>query len=147
MVRIKMYNLQTKLAQFKDEKKLKTYLLARTELSLNENTLKGLKCKERLSFWICLKYVLQFKGIQLIKFTDLQKVAKKSGYRLKLIFLYKTVRNILHYLSTVHISRNVQNKIHNLQIRLKQFTDLTKDATKYQLLGISINDNNKSPRT
>ena len=58
MVRIEMYNLQTKLAQFKDEKKLKTYLLARIELSLNENTLKGLKCKECLSLWTCLKYVL-----------------------------------------------------------------------------------------
>ena len=44
MVRIEMYKLQTKLAQFKDEKKLKTYLLARIELSLNENMLKGLKC-------------------------------------------------------------------------------------------------------
>ena len=46
--------------------------------------------------------------------------------RLKLIFLYKTVRNIFCYLSTVHISQNVQNQIHNLQIRVEQFTDLTK---------------------
>ena len=32
----------------------------------------------------------------------------------------------MQYLSTVHISRNVQNKIHTLQARLKYFTDLTK---------------------
>ena len=59
------------------------------------------------------------------------------------------MRNILHYLSTIHISRNVLNKIHNLQIRLEQFTDLTKKATKYQLVGIALstNDNTKSPQT
>ena len=45
---------------------------------------------------------------------------------LKLIFLHKTRQNILQYLGTVQISRNVQNKIHNLQIRLDQFTDETK---------------------
>ena len=59
------------------------------------------------------------------------------------------MRNILHYLSTIHISRNVLNKIHNLQIRLEQFTDLTKKVTKYQLVGIalSINGSTKSPQT
>ena len=45
---------------------------------------------------------------------------------LKLIFLHKTRQNILQYLGTAQISRNVQNKIHNLQIRLDQFTDETK---------------------
>ena len=44
MVRIEIYILQTRLVQFKDQKKLKMYLIVRTELSLNENTLKGLKC-------------------------------------------------------------------------------------------------------
>ena len=43
MVRIEMYNLKTILTQFKDQKKLKTYLIVRIELSLNENMLKGLK--------------------------------------------------------------------------------------------------------
>ena len=32
----------------------------------------------------------------------------------------------MHYLSTVHISQNVQNKIHNLRIRLEQSTYQTK---------------------
>ena len=32
----------------------------------------------------------------------------------------------MHYLSTVHISQDVQNKIHNLQLRLEQSTDQTK---------------------
>ena len=41
MVRIGMYNLQTRLLQFKDQKKLKMYLI----LSVNENTLKSLKHK------------------------------------------------------------------------------------------------------
>ena len=59
------------------------------------------------------------------------------------------MRNIVYCLSTVHISQNVQNKIQNLQIRLEQFTDLTKKAKKYQLIGIglSIHDNTKSPQT
>ena len=71
----------------------------------------------------------------------------KSGKWLKLIFLYKTVRNILYYLSTDHIS--VRNKINNRQIRLGQFTDHTKNAKKYKLVGItlSINYNTKSPQT
>ena len=38
-----MYNLQTRLVQFKDQKKLKAYLIVRIELSANENALKGLK--------------------------------------------------------------------------------------------------------
>ena len=52
-------------------------------------------------------------------------------------------------LSTVHISQNDQNKIHNLQIRLEQSTDQTKKAKKYQLVGIAlfIHDNTKSPQT
>ena len=45
MVRIEMYNLKTILIQFKDQKKLKTYLIVRIELSLNENMFKGLKYK------------------------------------------------------------------------------------------------------
>ena len=45
MVRIQIYNLQTKLVQFKDRKKLKIYLMVRLKLSLNESTLKGLKYK------------------------------------------------------------------------------------------------------
>ena len=55
----------------------------------------------------------------------------------------------MHYLSTVHISQDVQNKIHNLQIRLEQSTDQTKKAKKYQLVGIAlfIHDNTKSPQT
>ena len=44
MARIETYNLQTELVQFKDQRKLKMYLIVRIELSLNENTLKGLKC-------------------------------------------------------------------------------------------------------
>ena len=52
MVRIENYNWQTRLVQFKDQKKkLKTYLIARIELSLNENT-------NALSLWTCLKYAL-----------------------------------------------------------------------------------------
>ena len=46
MVRIEIFNLQTRLVQFKDpKKKVKTYLIVRIELSINENTLKGLKHK------------------------------------------------------------------------------------------------------
>ena len=44
MVRIEMYNLQTRLLQFKAQEKLKMYLMVRIELPLNENTLKGRKC-------------------------------------------------------------------------------------------------------
>ena len=44
MVRIEMYNLQTRLVQFKDQKKLKTSIV-RTELFLNANKLNGLKYK------------------------------------------------------------------------------------------------------
>ena len=42
-----------------------------------------------------------------------------------------------------------KNKIHNLQIKIEQFTDQTKKAKKYQLVGISlsIHDNTKSPQT
>ena len=43
MNRIEMYNLQIKLAQFKDQKKQKTNLIVRIELSVNEYALKGLK--------------------------------------------------------------------------------------------------------
>ena len=43
MVRIVMYNLQTRPVQFIDQKKLKAYLIVRTELSLNENRLNGRK--------------------------------------------------------------------------------------------------------
>ena len=39
-----MYNLQTRLVQFKDQKKLKTSIV-RTELFLNANKLNGLKYK------------------------------------------------------------------------------------------------------
>ena len=42
MNRIGMYDLQTRLVQFKDQKKLKTYLIVRIELSVNENALKDL---------------------------------------------------------------------------------------------------------
>ena len=35
MVRIEMYNLQTRHVQFKDQKKLKTYSIVKIELSLN----------------------------------------------------------------------------------------------------------------
>ena len=38
MVQNEMYNLQTRLVQFKDQKKLKIYIIVRTELSINENT-------------------------------------------------------------------------------------------------------------
>ena len=44
MNQIEMHNLQTRLVQFKHQKKLKTYIV-RTELSRNENALKGLKYK------------------------------------------------------------------------------------------------------
>ena len=60
MVRIEMYNLQTRLVQFKGQKKLKMYLIVRTELSLNENTLKGIKC---------LKYV--FRNLKTFKLYNL----------------------------------------------------------------------------
>ena len=58
------------------------------------------------------------------------------------------MRNILYYLSAVQISPDVQNKIHNLQFRLEQFTE-QKKAKKYQLVGIAhaINNNTKSPQT
>ena len=49
------------------------------------------------------------KEIQLLQFIEQQKSGLKSGYQLKLILLYKTVRNILYYSSTVHVSRNVQD--------------------------------------
>ena len=45
MVRIEMYNLQTRLLQVKDQKKLKTYLIVRNEFYLNENKLNGDKYK------------------------------------------------------------------------------------------------------
>ena len=48
------------------------------------------------------------------------------------------MRNILYYLSTACISQNVQNKIYNLQIRLEQFTDQTKKAKKFKLVGLAL---------
>ena len=45
MNRIEMYNLQTRLVEFKDQKKLKMCLIVSIELSVNENALKGLKYK------------------------------------------------------------------------------------------------------
>ena len=39
MVRIKIYNLQTRLVQFQGQKKLKMYVIVRIKLSLNENRL------------------------------------------------------------------------------------------------------------
>ena len=75
MVRIEMYNLKTILIQFKDQKKLKTYLIVRIELSLNDNMLKASNINNALP--TCLKYLLQFKEMKLILFIDQQKVAKK----------------------------------------------------------------------
>ena len=43
MVRIEMYNLQTRHVQFKDQKKLKTYSIVKSELSLNKNNAPDLK--------------------------------------------------------------------------------------------------------
>ena len=43
MNRIEMYNLQTRLVQFKDQKKLKTFLINRIEHSINKNALEDLK--------------------------------------------------------------------------------------------------------
>ena len=40
------------------------------------------------------------------------------------------MRNILYYLSTIHISQNVQNKIHNLQFRLKKLKATINGSTK-----------------
>ena len=40
-----MYNLQTRIVQFKDQKTLKTYLIVRTELTVNENKLNSRKYK------------------------------------------------------------------------------------------------------
>ena len=45
MIRIAMYNLHTRLVQFKDQKKLKTYSLVKTELSINENKLNSKNIK------------------------------------------------------------------------------------------------------
>ena len=55
------------------------------------------------------------------------------------------MRNVLQYLSTVQISRNVQNKIQDLQIRLEQFAHETKKSKNYQLVGIALStdDNTK----
>ena len=95
MNRIEMYNLQTRFVQFKEQKKIKTYLIVRIELSVNENALKGLKYKSRLSFWTCLKYVIcNLKTFKLYNSLTNKKYLN-SGYRLQLIFLYKTVPNIL----------------------------------------------------
>ena len=60
MVRIEMYNLQTRLVKFKDQKKLKMYLIIRIDFSLNENMLKGLKC---------LKYV--YRNLKTFKLYNL----------------------------------------------------------------------------
>ena len=59
------------------------------------------------------------------------------------------MQNILEYLSTVQISRNVKNKIHNLQIRLEQFTEEIKRAKKYQPveIALSMKGNTKSSQT
>ena len=40
-------------------------------------TLKGLKQKQFLIFWACLKYLAKFKNIQHIQFINQQKVQKK----------------------------------------------------------------------
>ena len=45
MVRIEMYNLQTKLVQFKDQKKLKMYSVVKIDFFLNENKLSNHKSK------------------------------------------------------------------------------------------------------
>ena len=45
MNRIEMYNSQTRLVQFKDQRKLKICLIVSIELSVNENALKRLKYK------------------------------------------------------------------------------------------------------
>ena len=37
-----------------------------------------------------------------------------------------------------YIFENVQDKIYNLKIRLEQFTDQTKKAKKYWLIGIEL---------
>ena len=45
MNRIAIYNLQTRIVQFNDNKKLKKYLIVTIKLSVNENTLKSFKYK------------------------------------------------------------------------------------------------------
>ena len=47
MVRIELHNLQTRLAQFKDQKKLKMYLIVSIEPSLYENRLNFLSMSKR----------------------------------------------------------------------------------------------------
>ena len=41
-------------------------------------------------------------------------------------------------ISTDHISENGQNKIYNFEIRHEKFTDQTKKAKKYWLVGIEL---------
>ena len=64
--------------------------------------LKSVKQKQCLILWEGLKYVAEFKDIQLTQLIDQQKVAKRMAKQLKLIFLcntdifmYKAVRVIL----------------------------------------------------
>ena len=67
---------------------------------------------------------------------------------MKLIFLYKTVLDIFFNISNVSISKNVQNNMRNLPIRLAQFTGHKKKGKKYQLAAteLSVNDNTTSPQ-
>ena len=58
MLQIEIYNLQTSIVQFKYQKKLKTYLIVKIELSLNENKLNGHKYRYCLNSWNSLEYVL-----------------------------------------------------------------------------------------
>ena len=92
-------------------------------------------------FEMCFFNLKTFRSYNLLT----NKKQLKIGYRLKLIFLYKTVRNIQYYLRNDHISKTVPNKTCNLQIRLEKFIEQTKKAQRYQLVGttISINGNTK----
>ena len=67
---------------------------------------------------------------------------------MKLIFLCKTVLGTFFNISNVRISKNVQNNMCNLPIRLAQFTGQAKKGKKYQLAAteLSVNDNTTSPQ-
>ena len=61
-VRNKMYNLQTRLLQFTDQKKKEKKEANWCKLNNSKtSTLKGLKCKCCFNFLTCVTYVSQFK--------------------------------------------------------------------------------------
>ena len=101
MVRTEIYNLRTRLAQFKDQKKLKTYLIVIHYLQIKLEQLTGQKKKAKIPIrWnFALKHksylVLSTCHKYVVEFTEPTPTIYLYAKRNKLTFLNMPVLNTI----------------------------------------------------